>query len=218
MFVRPVSVPDAVREIISGNTVYLQSLQIGIANYTALAERIKLDVEKIIGSKVSLNTIVVAIKRFADTMEQQQNNKPTSTSSFKGARMSLTSNIIDVNFEKEFDELSGMFDRLIQKNYGVFQTGRRLRLFAEDVGEVRNIINSATKKFDGTIEDGLAKINIHLSSGDQNPYDLLSFVSNILYNNQIAIRDAFFTPAEIVLILSDRDSARAYELLRTRMK
>lgn len=218
MFVRPVSVPDAVREIISGNTVYLQSLQIGIANYTALAERIKLDVEKIIGSKVSLNTIVVAIKRFADTMEQQQSNKPTSTSSFKGARMSLTSNIIDVNFEKEFDELSGMFDRLIQKNYGVFQTGRRLRLFAEDVGEVRNIINSATKKFDGTIEDGLAKINIHLSSSDQNPYDLLSFVSNILYNNQIAIRDAFFTPAEIVLILSDRDSARAYELLRTRMK
>lgn len=218
MFVRPVSVPDAVREIISGNTVYLQSLQIGIANYTALAERIKLDVEKIIGSKVSLNTIVVAIKRFADTMEQQQSNKPTSTSSFKGARMSLTSNIIDVNFEKEFDELSGMFDRLIQKNYGVFQTGRRLMLFAEDVGEVRNIINSATRKFDGTIEDGLAKINIHLSSGDQNPYDLLSFVSNILYNNQIAIRDAFFTPAEIVLILSDRDSARAYELLRTRMK
>ena len=216
MFVRPVSVPDAVREIISGNIIYLQSLQIGIANYTALAERIKPDVERIIGSKVSLNTIVVAIKRFADTMEQQDNSP--APSSFKGARMSLTSNIIDIDFENEYGEISEAFDRLFQKNYGMFQTGQHLRLFAEDIEEIRGIINNTSNKFDGTIKEGLAKINIQFASSDQNPYDLLSIVSTILYNNQISIQDAFFTPTEIVLILSDRDAARAYDLLRIRMK
>ncbi len=216
MFVRPVSVPDAVREIISGNIIYLQSLQIGIANYTALAERIKPDVERIIGSKVSLNTIVVAIKRFADTMEEQE-SKPRANS-FKAARMSLTSNIIDIDFENEFSEISNVFDRLFQKNYGIFQTGQHLRLFAEDIEEIRGIINSTSNKFDGTIKEGLAKINIQFASSDQNPYDLLSIISNILYNNQISIQDAFFTPTEIVLILSDRDAARAYDLLRIRMR
>jgi hypothetical protein len=80
------------------------------------------------------------------------------------------------------------------------------------------MVNTATKKFEGKIREGLAKINIQFAAGNQNPYDILSVVSNILYNNQISIQDAFFTPAEIVLILSDRDAARAYELLRTRMK
>ncbi len=214
MYARAASVPEAVREIISGNTIYLQSLQLGIANYTALAQKIKPDVEKITGSKVNVNTVVVAIKRFADALEAK--DSPAAT--FKGARMSLTDNIIDVDFEKEFDEISGLLDQLFDKNYSVFQTGQHLRLFAEDIAETRGMVNSATKKFDGKIRVGLAKINIQLASGDSNPYDVLSMVSNILYNNQISIQDAFFTPTEIVLILSDRDAARAYELLRTRMK
>src|SRR6185312_11473526 len=128
MYARAASVPEAVREIISGNTVYLQSLQLGIANYTALAQKIKLDVEKITGSKVNANTIVVAIKRFADALEIE--DRPAAT--FKGARMSLTGNIIDVDFEKEFDEISGMLDQLFDKNFSVFQTRQHLRLFAED--------------------------------------------------------------------------------------
>jgi hypothetical protein len=32
------------------------------------------------------------------------------------------------------------------------------------------------------------------------------------------MQNAFFTPAEIMRILSDKDAARAFELLRTRMK
>src|SRR5581483_187126 len=214
MYARAASVPEAVREIISGNTIYLQSLQLGIANYTALAQKIKADVEKITDSKVNVNTVVVAIKRFADALETKDSHAAT----FKGARMSLTGNIIDVAFEKEFDAISGLLDQLFDKNYSVFQTGQHLRLFAEDIAETRGMVNSATKKFDGKIREGLAKINIQLASGDSNPYDILSMVSNILYNNQISIQDAFFTPTEIVLILSDRDAPRAYELLRTRMK
>lgn len=213
MYSRATSVPEAVRGIIIGNAVYLQSLQLGIANYTALAQKIKLDVEKITGSKVNVNTIVVAIKRFADVLEVEV--KPAAT--FKGARMSLTGNIIDVDFDKEFDEISSLLDQLFDKNFSVFQTGQHLRLFAEDVAETRSAVNSATKKFDGKVREGLAKINIQLSSSDQNPYDILSMVSSVLYNNQVSIQDAFFTPTEIVLILSDRDAARAYELLRTRM-
>ena len=72
---------------------------------------------------------------------------------------------------------------------------------------------------------GLSKITITLpspvdakSSGIQkDPYNLLSVVSDVLYKNQIRLRDAFFTPNEIVLILNEKDAARAYELLRAKI-
>ncbi|HEX6253843.1 MAG TPA: hypothetical protein VFZ55_06455 [Nitrososphaera sp.] len=40
---------------------------------------------------------------------------------------------------------------------------------------------------------------------------------NILYNHQIPIHSAFFTTNEMVLILSDKDAAKAYELIRMKI-
>jgi len=45
MFTGAVSVPHAIKEILSSNNLYLQALLSGIANYTALAQKIKPDVE-----------------------------------------------------------------------------------------------------------------------------------------------------------------------------
>jgi hypothetical protein len=73
---------------------------------------------------------------------------------------------------------------------------------------------------------GLSKITITLPSPvgaksnesiQKDPYNLLSVVSDVLYKNQIRLRDAFFTPNEIVLILNEKDAARAYELLRAKI-
>jgi hypothetical protein len=40
---------------------------------------------------------------------------------------------------------------------------------------------------------------------------------NILYNHQIPIHSAFFTTNEMVLILSDKDAAKAYDLIRMKI-
>jgi hypothetical protein len=48
MFSPSVSVPQATKEILFSNNLYLQALLSGIANYTALAEKIKPDVEKLL--------------------------------------------------------------------------------------------------------------------------------------------------------------------------
>jgi pyrimidine operon attenuation protein/uracil phosphoribosyltransferase len=66
------SVPSAIRTIFASNNLYYQTLLSGIANYTALAQRIKPDVEKITGIEVQIGTIVVAIKRFVDALIKQQ--------------------------------------------------------------------------------------------------------------------------------------------------
>ena len=46
---------------------------------------------------------------------------------------------------------------------------------------------------------------------------MLSLISDVLYNNQISLCNAFFAPNEIVLILNNKDAAKAYELLRAKI-
>src|ERR687891_2617687 len=72
MYSGTVSVPFAIREVLSSNPIYFQAIQFGIANYTALAQRIRPEVEKITATQVNIGTIVVAIKRFADILQKEQ--------------------------------------------------------------------------------------------------------------------------------------------------
>ena len=72
MFTRSVSVPQAIKEILSSNNLYRQALLSGIANYTALAQKIKPDVEKLTASNVNIGTIVVAIKRLVDSLQKEE--------------------------------------------------------------------------------------------------------------------------------------------------
>jgi hypothetical protein len=222
MFPHALSVPDAMREVLANNSVYREALELGIANYTALAEKIKPDIEKLIGYSVNQNTIVVAIKRFADALEKLKSNSNTRHSIATKAKMSLTGSIIDIDFQKESDDddiLANILDEFFEQEnrYSLFQTDRHFTLLTEDADEIRKMVADAIEKFDAKIKGGLSKITLSLGPDEQNLYDLLSLVPNILYNHQIPVHSAFFTPNEMVLILSDKDAARAYDLIRMKI-
>ena len=239
MFSHTVSVPQAIKEILSSNNLYLHALLSGIANYTALAQKIKPEVERLTASSANTGTIVVAIKRIVDGLAKEEEARERegggrgteNRSSFKdifpifeGVRMSLTGSMMDIDFnESKFERLSDIFDELFEKeisnNYNVFQTDKQIRLLAEDIQEIRNIIVSGSKKFDGSIKGGLSKITITLPPINENDtsnkyYSFISSISDIIYNSRVKVQDAFFTPREIVLVLNDSDALRAYELLR----
>ncbi|HXX98505.1 MAG TPA: hypothetical protein VEL11_15480 [Candidatus Bathyarchaeia archaeon] len=234
MFSPNVSVPQAIKEILSSNNLYLQALLSGIANYTALAEKIKPDVEKLTGSEVNMGTIVVAIKRLADRLQEEEKIQNESDLKhilpiIEGARMSLTGSVIDIDFnESRFDQLSDIFDEIFEKEtnhkYSLFQTDKQIRLLLDDVEEIRSTAVKASKKFDGKIRGGLSKITITIPSllnnnNDRRKYHrFISSVSDIIYNSRIELQDAFYTPNEIVLVLNDTDAAKAYELLRAKLK
>lgn len=211
------SVPEAVREVLADNNIYLQALELDIANYTALAAKLKPDIEKLVGSKVNINTVVVAIKRFADALEKKQQTRLSKK--ITKAKMSLTGSILDLNFEKEQDDITNILDEFLEQEnrYSLFQTDSHFTMFADDVEEIRNMVSGASRKFDGKIREGLSKITISLSPDDQSPYYLLSLISNILYDHQIPVHSAFFTPDEMVLILNQKDAAKAYDLIRLRI-
>ena len=232
MFATTVSVPKAIKEILSSNNLYLQALLSGIANYTALGQKIKPDVEKLTASNVNIGTIVVAIKRLIDNLQSEDDVDKISTVNgdypiVEDVRMSLTSSIIDVDFnESKFDQFSFILDEIFEKetnhNYNLFQTEKQIRLLLDDVEEIRNIVVKASKKFDGKIRAGLSKITITIPSlldrnNNKTYHKFISSVSDIIYNSRIELQDAFYTPNEIVLVLDDADAAKVYELLRAKI-
>ena len=215
MYSQTYSVPHAVRQIIGSSTLFFQALSTGIANYTALAQKIKPEVEKMTKSEVNVNTLVVAIKRFADSLDGiDYEYHPI----FEGVRMSLTGSIIDIDFH-ETDDVYQVLDEIFElgNGYNMFRTNKQIRLFAEDIDEIRTMFKSSPKRAIGEITDGLSKITITVQSDKENTYEVLSLVLSLLHNNRIPLYNAFFTQNEIILILGMNDAAKGYEVIREKL-
>lgn len=209
------SVPDTVREIITKNRSIYDCVKMDLVNYTALAVKIQKEVEAQMGGPVNLNTVVVAIKRFADSFEKKDDVQ--GESALKNARLSLTDGILDIKFSSQdfaMEDAVALMDGFtrIDPDYEFFRFTDSFRFLTEDISDVRKLLESFSshKNFSQT---GLAKISIHMpQSGNES--DVVSYVSEILHDNGIELVNAFFGQDDIILVLHEKDAARAYEILR----
>jgi len=211
-----VSVPDAVREIITRNRSIYDCVKMDLVNYTALAVKIQKEVEAHVGGSVNLNTIVVAIKRYADSFEEKDEvqNEPV----LKNARLSLTDGIADVRFSTddfEIEDAADLMNRFMQidPDYEFFRLTDSFRVLTEDVDDVRKLLASFPNQ-KNFFQTGLAKISIHISD-TQNRSDVVSYVSEILHDNGIELVNAYFGQEDIIIVLHEKDAARAYQILRS---
>jgi predicted RecB family nuclease len=221
MYLNTLPVTQAVRQVLVKNRVYSQVLEMGIANLTALAQHIKPEVEMMVGSQVNTNTIVVAIKRLVDSIEQETAIKKSyrAIPATNEVRMSLTDSVIDINCGLlESQDISAVLDQFFEKkdfSFNLYHTAKQFRLFADNKDAYNVIDQAITKQFRHDTEKKLSKITISFSTGQQeNLNSLLFTVSNIIYSTQIAIHSAFFTCSEIVLILEDGNATELYDSLR----
>lgn len=239
MFVRDVSVPQAVKEIIMSNDLYLKAIKSGIANYTAIANKIQKEVEDTTNAKVNLGTIVVAIKRFADyTLKSQSDSanaynddskqKPSEvyrdsmdkSHSLQEAKMKLTGSIIDIDFGDQsfFKNINELLDKLTGERlfvYNLIRTEERVRIITEDMLNSRGVISTLSEKCHGKVTQGLSKITINLFYDNNNDVRQLLFnIFDILGNYKISINNVFFTSNEIILVLDSDKATRAYDLIQ----
>ena len=211
-----VSIPELVREIITRNRSIYDCMKMDLINYTALAVKIQPEIERILGSTVNLNTIVVAIKRYADSFEIKENIRDESV--LKNARLSLTDGIMDIKFSmKDFAEMDTMsiLDKFskITNNYEFFRMSDSFRFLTEDIESIRQIFENVPNN-ESMFSTGLAKIRISIPN-NQNQSDVVSYVAEILHDNGIELVNAFFSQDSIIIILNEKDASRAYEILHS---
>lgn len=214
MRVSGVSVPDAVREVISRNRAVYDCLRMNIINYTALALRIQHEVEGEAGRPVNLNTLVVAIKRYADSFKDQDWAKNERV--LENSRMTLTDGMLDVRLsvgEGGIDaaDILTKFSQTTD-NYDFFRMSDSVRFLVEDEEAIREILDGILGK--RTYVRGLARIRISVPT-DRSWPDAISFIANVLHNNGIELKDAFFNLDYITLVVEGNHASRAYEILRS---
>ncbi len=216
MRISSVSVPEVVREIITRNRSIYDCMKMDLINYTALAVKIQPEIERILGNSVNLNTVVVAIKRYADSFEIKEEVKEESV--LKNARLALTDGIMDVKFSiKDSNEMDPMaiLDKFskITSNYEFFRLSDSFRFLAEDMEDIREIFSNVSNRED-MFNTGLAKIRISIPSSE-NQSDVVSYVAEVLHANGIELVNAFFSQDNIIVILNEKDSSRAYDILHS---
>ena len=210
------SVPEVVRDVITRNRSIFDCLKMDLINYTALAVKIQPDVEKVLGNTINLNTIVVAIKRFADSLESKESVEEQSV--LKNARLALTDGIVDIKFSlkdsQNIDPLT-ILDKFskITTNYDFFRSSDMFRFLAEDLDDVRQIFDTMPNR-ENIFSTGLAKIRISMPS-NQNKSDVVSYVAEVLHDNGIELVNAYFSQDSIILILNEKDASRAYDVLHS---
>ena len=210
------SVPEVVRDIITRNRSISDCMKMDLINYTALAVKIQPDIEKILGNSVNLNTVVVAIKRYADSFEIKEDVKEESV--LKNARLALTDGIMDIKFSvKESNEMDPtvILDKFskITNNYDFFRLSDSFRFLTEDMEGIRQIFSNVSSR-DDMFSTGLAKIRISVPVS-QNQSDVVSYVAEVLHANGIELVNAFFSQDNIIVILNEKDAARAYDILHS---
>ena len=216
MRVTSMSVPEVVREIITRNRSIYDCMKMDLMNYTALAVKIQPEIERILGNSVNLNTVVVAIKRFSDSFEIKEEVKEESV--LKNARLALTDGIMDIKFSiKDSNEIDPMaiLDKFskVTNNYEFFRVSDSFRFLAEDMEDIRQIFSNVSNR-DDMFSTGLAKIRISIPSS-QNQSDVVSYVAEVLHANGIELVNAFFSQDSIVIILNEKNSSRAYDILHS---
>jgi aspartokinase len=211
-----ISVPEVVREIITRNRSIFDCMKMDLINYTALAVKIQSDVERVLGNSVNLNTIVVAIKRFADSLDLKDEVEEQSV--LKNARLALTDGIVDIKFSikdsQGIDPLTilAKFSK-ITSDYDFFRSSDSFRFLTEDLDDIRQIFDTLPNR-ENIFSAGLAKIRISIPQ-NQNKSDVVSYVAEVLHSNGVELVNAFFSQDNIIIILKEKDASRAYEILHS---
>lgn len=222
MRVAATSVQEAVRRIVSSNRSVYDCLRMGLVNYTALAARIRPEVERLAGGQVNPNTIVVAVKRYADALgggDAGGGQAPRSADTLRGARISLTDGVMDMRFDAvglgAAGGAAGLIERIsrVTSDFDLFRLPGSLRLVVEDMEGARSAVQTVSGA--GAIHTGLVRIKITVPGGAAS--DAGALVVDLLRRNGIGYVDAYLGGEGMVVTLDEGDAPRAYDALRAEM-
>jgi len=209
-----VTISHIVQDIINKHVFLQEAINNDIVSYNKLAENIKPEIEKELDKKVKHNAIVMALRRYAEKLDQK---KERISFNYFGETLLKTDICYIViqesetslsNIQKLYDEiefkLGGIFN-VIQGNYeiGIITNQRYKEKFLELL---------SSEKILKTVDD-LVVISLSYSKD-------FSFTPGILYNvtrfiawENINILNVLHTPKELSFVVSKKDAMRCYNTL-----
>jgi hypothetical protein len=211
------SIPTVVAAIITRDLALYECFKRRLVNYHAIAASIKPDVEELAGRTTTINTIVVAITRMAETEHKTSGGKPTNI--LRDARIALASDVVSVTINARKSELYEIAKRIgelsveLSEPTRMFQLSSSIELIADE-NEYDSMIKPSLEAFEIARETTeLSRLDIHLSPAVELTPEFGLFLAELLYRHGISISQSYIG-RETVLILSRSNGPRAYEILQ----
>src|SRR5438876_9071851 len=211
------SLPEAVREILTRNYPVYQCLKMKLMNFRSLAEFIQPQVQQLSGKEASINTLVVAIKRFSDTLANDKT--PDTSRVLKDARISLSSGIVDVTirvprnqFSTIVRELSDIAGELSEFPH-IFPLSNSIKLIlpAEDYALVHGKMGHLKE---GAAQTNVAKVILNLSPHAEMKPGIAPYVPELSVRNCGSSLHAFWASRDIIIEADDQDGPLTYDVLQ----
>jgi hypothetical protein len=217
------SIPAAVNSIITHNQPVYSCLKAKIVNYHALAKIIKPDVEKLAGRRTTINTLVVAIKRFSDNMDREIQGIERPINALRDATITLTSDVADITIRPKKSEFPEILKKVIDissqldESPDILKSSNLIKLVADEK-EYRSHLRSELQKKTGryVVRElmGLSRLTIHLSTGvEGRDASFPLFISELLYRHGVNAVHSYIDEDTIVIV-NKSEGPRAYEIIQ----
>jgi aspartokinase len=212
------SVQDVVRIIVTRNPYLYRGLRMRVVNYSALARYIQREVQSTFGDDVDPNTIVTAIMRLSNQLEEPLEPR----SPLAGGRLNLVTGISEVLIRVPPVKHTEIVERIMK--LGVFdsymlslhQTQSGIRLFTNSPDADK--IGQELKDHDVEVGAGYAELHLRLPSAMEGGEDALTMIVDVLSENGVNAIEANVVEGEISFIVREDDAGRAFDALRTLSK
>ncbi len=209
-----VTISQAVKDIIDKQVFLQEAISNNIVSYNKLAMNIKEDIEKEIGKKVKHNAIVMALRRYADKLEEKQQR--LSLNYFR--EILLKTDICYIIVEESataLDKIQSLYHKTELKHGKIFN-------IVHGIYEVNIITNQVNKQ---KALDTLVNENVLRVIDDLVVISLLYsrdylLVPGVLYNvlrflswENINILSITLTSQELNLLVDRKEAMRCYNIL-----
>ncbi len=201
------------------NQVFHTALKLKIVNYHALAKVIKLEVEKLTGKPTTVNTLVVAIKRFSDTLTQGKKEYYPPSGILRDATITLTSDVADITIRSKKSQFPNILKRIVEissrldESPDLFKSPNLIKLIANEK-EYESLIRPELREVHDVEEmAGLSKLTLHLSRSKEKYSGFALFIAELLYRQGINVVHSYIDEDTIILVKKE-DAPRAYDVLQ----
>lgn len=208
-----VTVSHVAQKLVRDRVFVLEAMSRGIVSFGSLAEQLKPDIEKELGKKVKHHAIVMALRRYAETLKEKGKVAFDYTS-----EIILKTDICDIAVRRSptlLDKLKQLYDivdfetgDILNAVHGRYEvsivTNERYRERALKFLKGENILN---------VETGLVSLTLTFSKDFlYTPGVIFNIVRNLAWDN-INILEIVSTNTELTFILNKEDAVRGYEVL-----
>jgi hypothetical protein len=208
------SVQDVVRIIVTRNPYLYRGLRMRVVNYSALARYIQGEVQSTFGDEVDANTIVTAIMRLSNQLEEPQEPR----SPLAGSRFNLITGISEVLIKAPPVKHTEIIERVLK--LGVFDS--YMLSLHQAQGGIRVYTNSPdAEKLGEELKDhiievrtGFAELHMKLPASIEGIEGALTMIIDVLSQNGVHAVDANEADDELSFILREDDAGRAFDALR----